>query len=128
MRLICPQPVDPTRARAGGDRGSDDALALFLPHDYTGLVTVPTPVHARPYVAAAGRLEQIKGFRGRDRGDAPACPGWICGSRDRASTRPSSGSKHADSTTSSSRAGSMPLNVAALFRGARAVAVPSSGL
>lgn len=38
-------------------------LPYFLPHDYTGLPEVASPRHERPYVAAAGRLELIKGFQ-----------------------------------------------------------------
>src|SRR5207249_2347799 len=34
-----------------------------LPHDYTGRPPAPTPQHDWPYVAAAGRLEKIKGFQ-----------------------------------------------------------------
>ena len=37
-------------------------LPYFLPDDYTGLPEAPTPAFDRPYVAAAGRLEKIKGF------------------------------------------------------------------
>jgi glycosyltransferase involved in cell wall biosynthesis len=38
-------------------------LPYFLPDDYTGLPESPTPFHDRPYFAAAGRLELIKGFQ-----------------------------------------------------------------
>lgn len=38
-------------------------LPYFLPDDYTGLPEVASPAFGRPYVAAAGRLEQIKGFQ-----------------------------------------------------------------
>ena len=38
-------------------------LPYFLPEDYTGMPVAATPAHARPYIAAAGRLEQIKGFQ-----------------------------------------------------------------
>ncbi len=37
-------------------------LPYFLPADYTGAPPIAPPRHARPYVAAAGRLEKIKGF------------------------------------------------------------------
>jgi glycosyltransferase involved in cell wall biosynthesis len=37
-------------------------LPYFLPEDYTGLPSELSTVYARPYVAAAGRLEKIKGF------------------------------------------------------------------
>ncbi len=38
-------------------------LPYFLPDDYTGLPDSPAPVYPRPYFAAAGRLEKIKGFQ-----------------------------------------------------------------
>jgi glycosyltransferase involved in cell wall biosynthesis len=38
-------------------------LPYFLPDDYTGLPESPTRFFERPYVAAAGRLEEIKGFQ-----------------------------------------------------------------
>ncbi len=38
-------------------------LPYFLPSDYTGLPELAEPGHERPYVAAAGRLEKIKGFQ-----------------------------------------------------------------
>ena len=38
-------------------------LPYFLPVDYTGAAPIDPPYHARPYVAAAGRLEKIKGFQ-----------------------------------------------------------------
>ena len=38
-------------------------LPYFLPDDYTGLPEAATPDFGRPYVAAAGRLEKIKGFQ-----------------------------------------------------------------
>ena len=38
-------------------------LPYFLPDDYTGLPDAPAPRFDRPYVAAAGRLEKIKGFQ-----------------------------------------------------------------
>jgi glycosyltransferase involved in cell wall biosynthesis len=49
-----------------GRRGIDvpiEHMPYFLPHDYTGLPEVASPNHERPYVAAAGRLEEIKGFQ-----------------------------------------------------------------
>lgn len=49
-------------ARRGLKRGMTH-LPYFLPDDYTGLPAVPTPATERPYVAAAGRLESIKGFQ-----------------------------------------------------------------
>jgi glycosyltransferase involved in cell wall biosynthesis len=38
-------------------------LPYFLPDDYTGQPEAPTPAFDRPYVAVAGRLEEIKGFQ-----------------------------------------------------------------
>ena len=38
-------------------------LPYFLPDDYTGLPERPEPAYDRPYIAAAGRLEKIKGFQ-----------------------------------------------------------------
>jgi glycosyltransferase involved in cell wall biosynthesis len=38
-------------------------LPYFLPDDYTGREEEPAPVFDRPYVAVAGRLERIKGFQ-----------------------------------------------------------------
>jgi glycosyltransferase involved in cell wall biosynthesis len=38
-------------------------LPYFLPDDYTGLPEAATHRFERPYVAAAGRLEKIKGFQ-----------------------------------------------------------------
>lgn len=99
-------------------------LPYFLPDDYTGRPEVPTPGHDRPYVAVAGRLEKIKGFQ--DVIDAirrlPHLDLRIAGS----------GPFEAELR---SKAGGMPnvhfegrldsAQVAALFRGAVAVAVPS---
>ena len=99
-------------------------LPYFLPEDYTGLPEVASPRHDRPYVVAAGRLEQIKGFQ--DVIDVmPRLPGLdlrIAGAgayepelRRRASGMPNVIFEgRLDSPT-----------VAALFRSARAVVVPS---
>ncbi len=38
-------------------------LPYFLPEDYTGLPDAAPLSHARPYFAAAGRIEKIKGFQ-----------------------------------------------------------------
>ena len=99
-------------------------LPYFLPEDYTGLPEVASPRVERPYVAAAGRLELIKGFQ--DVIDVmPRLPGLdlrIAGTG-------------AFETELRRRASGMPnvhfegrldgAGVAALFRGARAVVVPS---
>lgn len=99
-------------------------LPYFLPSDYLGGSRVPTPKYDRPYIAAAGRFEDYKGFQ--DAIDAVrAFPGLdlrLAGTgRYEAELR--------------RRAGEMPnvifegplggAEVAALFRGARAVVVPS---
>ncbi len=99
-------------------------LPYFLPRDYTGLPEVASPRHDRPYVAAAGRLELIKGFQ--DVIDVmhrlPGLDLRIAGTgayeadlRARAAGRPN---VHFEGRLDGP-------NVAALFRGARAVVVPS---
>jgi len=99
-------------------------LPYFLPDDYTGLPDAPSTAHDRPYVAAAGRLEKIKGFQ--DAIDAmrrlPGLDLRIAGSGPfEAKLRARSGGManvHFEGRLDSAR-------VAALFRGAVAVAVPS---
>jgi glycosyltransferase involved in cell wall biosynthesis len=99
-------------------------LPYFLPRDYTGLPEIASPRHDRPYVAAAGRLELIKGFQ--DVIDVmPRLPGLdlrIAGAgayevelRHRAAGMTN---VHFEGRLDGPR-------VAALFRGARAVVVPS---
>ncbi|WP_435008083.1 glycosyltransferase family 4 protein [Tundrisphaera lichenicola] len=99
-------------------------LPYFLPADYTGLPAAPTPIHDRPYVAVAGRLEKIKGFQ--DVIEAarrlPHIDLRIAGSgpfeadlRGQAEGLPN---VHFEGRLDSAE-------VAALFRGALAVAVPS---
>jgi glycosyltransferase involved in cell wall biosynthesis len=99
-------------------------LPYFLPQDYTGLPEVASPGHDRPYVVAAGRLERIKGFQ--DVIDVmPRLPGLdlrIAGAgvyeaelRRRAAGMPN---VHFEGRLDSPA-------VAALFREARAVVVPS---
>lgn len=99
-------------------------LPYFLPHDYTGLPEVASPRHERPYVAAAGRLELIKGFQ--DVIDVmPRLPGLdlrIAG----AGAYEADLRRRAEGMTNVHFEGRLDgPNVAALFRGARAVAVPS---
>jgi glycosyltransferase involved in cell wall biosynthesis len=113
--------------REHGRRGVDvpmTHLPYFLPDDYTGLPDAPSPVFDRPYVAAAGRLEKIKGFQ--DVIEAmrrlPDIDLRIAGSG------PFEGElrRLAEGLTNvhfEGRLGSS--EVAALFRGALAVAVPS---
>lgn len=121
--------IAPSRStiREHARRGIDVPIRLlpyFLPHDYTGLPEVASPRHERPYVAAAGRIELIKGFQ-----DAiavmPRLPGLdlrIAGAggyegelRRRAEGMPN---VHFEGRLDGP-------GVAALFRGARAVVVPS---
>jgi len=99
-------------------------LPYFLPDDYTGLPDMAAPGHDRPYVAAAGRLEEIKGFQ--DVIDAmrflPDLDLRVAGSGPfEAELRARAGGManvHFEGRLDSAR-------VAALFRGAVAVAVPS---
>src|SRR5207302_6093572 len=92
--------------------------------DYSGLPAIAAPHHERPYVAAAGRLEKIKGFQ--DAIDAmrrlPGLDLRIAGAgqyepalRERARGLPN---VHFEGRLDAAQ-------VAALFRGARAVVVPS---
>jgi glycosyltransferase involved in cell wall biosynthesis len=99
-------------------------LPYFLPHDYTGLPEIASPRHERPYVAAAGRLELIKGFQ--DVIDVmPRLPGLdlrIAG----AGAFEGVLRKRAEGLTNVHFEGRLDApNVAALFRGARAVVMPS---
>ncbi len=99
-------------------------LPYFLPDDYTGLPEVPSPRFDRPYVAAVGRLEKIKGFQ--DVIEAmhrlPHLDLRIAGSG------PFEGElrRLAEGMTNVHFEGRLDsAQVAALFRGAVAVAVPS---
>jgi glycosyltransferase involved in cell wall biosynthesis len=99
-------------------------LPYFLPADYTGLTEAPTPDHDRPYVAVAGRLEKIKGFQ--DVIEAirrlPGLDLRIAGSgpfeADLRRRAEGLANVHFEGRLDSAE-------VAALFRGALAVAVPS---
>ncbi len=99
-------------------------LPYFLPGDYTGMPEAPTPTHGRPYVAAAGRLEKIKGFQ--DVIDAirrlPHLDLRIAGAgpHEKELRRRAEGLANVHFEGRLDSAG-----VAALFRGAVAVAVPS---
>jgi glycosyltransferase involved in cell wall biosynthesis len=99
-------------------------LPYFLPDDYTGLPDAPPPSFGRPYVAAAGRLEKIKGFQ--DVIEAirrlPNLDLRIAGSGPFESEL----RRLADGATNVHFEGRLDSSgVAALFRGALAVAVPS---
>jgi glycosyltransferase involved in cell wall biosynthesis len=61
--LICPSRSTQFEHARRGIRTPTTHLPYFLPEDYTGLPSVPSPAHTRPYIAAAGRLEKIKGFQ-----------------------------------------------------------------
>ncbi|MDB5349819.1 MAG: glycosyltransferase [Planctomycetota bacterium] len=61
--LICPSRSTQREHARRGIRFPTTHLPYFLPEDYTGMPEAPTPRYARPYVAAAGRLEKIKGFQ-----------------------------------------------------------------
>jgi len=122
--LICPsQSTRREHARRGIETPTVH-LPYFLPPDYTGRPPDPTPEHARPYVAAVGRLEKIKGFQ--DAIDAmrrlPGVDLRIAGSgRFEAELRARArglDNVHFEGRLDSAR-------VAALFRGAVAVVVPS---
>jgi glycosyltransferase involved in cell wall biosynthesis len=99
-------------------------LPYFLPHDYTGMPPAPIPEHPRPYVAAAGRLETIKGFQDAIEAvrSLPDLDLRIAGSgRSEATLRERArglGNVHFEGRLDAAR-------IAALFRGARAVVVPS---
>ena len=61
--LICPSRSTMAEHVRRGITRPTVHLPYFLPEDYTGSPASPTPLHDRPYVAAAGRLETIKGFQ-----------------------------------------------------------------
>jgi glycosyltransferase involved in cell wall biosynthesis len=122
--LICPSR---STQRSHAERGITAAtthLPYFLPEDYTGLPARPEPNYARPYFVAAGRLEKIKGFQ--DAIDAmrhlPDVDLRVAGSgrfepelRAQAAGLPN---VHFEGRLDSAA-------LAALFRGARGVVVPS---
>jgi glycosyltransferase involved in cell wall biosynthesis len=122
--LICPSHSTIREHARRGIKAPMTHLPYFLPHDYTGLPSAPVPSSARPYVAAAGRLEKIKGFQ--DVIDVmhrlPGLDLRIAGSGQyEAALRESArglDNVHFEGRLDAAR-------VAALFRGARAVVVPS---
>lgn len=61
--LICPSQSTRREHARRGLTTPTRHLPYFLPEDYTGMPSVPTPRYDRPYVAVAGRLEKIKGFQ-----------------------------------------------------------------
>ena len=124
-RADLPEPLDDARARPARDQGADDAPALLPARTTTpACPKPPVPDHRRPYVAAAGRLEEIKGFQ--DVIDAirrlPNLDLRIAGSGQyEAALR--ARARGLDNVHFEGRLDAA--QVAALFRGARAVVVPS---
>lgn len=122
--LICPSESTRREHQRRGISARMTRLPYFLPHDYTGLPSAPTPAHARPYVAAAGRLEKIKGFQ-----DAIAAmrrlPGLDLRIAGSGQYEPElrAQAEGLDNVIFEGRLDAA--QVAALFRGARAVVVPS---
>jgi glycosyltransferase involved in cell wall biosynthesis len=122
--LICPSRSTRFEHARRGVEARTVHLPYFLPHDYTGLPPAPTPRYARPYVAAAGRLEKIKGFqdaidavRGLHHVDLRIAGSGGFEAALRAQAR------GLDNVHFEGRLDAAGL--AALFRGARAVVVPS---
>jgi glycosyltransferase involved in cell wall biosynthesis len=122
--LICPSRSTRLEHARRGITARMVELPYFLPDDYTGGPPAPTPRHERPYVAAAGRLEGIKGFQ--DAIDAvrrlpgidlriAGAGGFEAALRERARGL---GNVHFEGRLDAPR-------LAALFRGAVAVVVPS---
>src|SRR5262249_10886134 len=122
--LICPSRSTQDEHARRGINVPTTHLPYFLPHDYTGLPPAPTPAFGRPYVVAAGRLEKIKGFQ--DAIDAMRHLPWL--------DLPIAGTGQFEAALRQQAAGMANVHfegrldaarVAALFRGARAVVVPS---
>jgi glycosyltransferase involved in cell wall biosynthesis len=122
--LICPSRSTQFEHARRGVRVATTHLPYFLPHDYTGEPAVDMPRYDRPYVAVAGRLEKVKGFQ--DAIDAMrSLPGLdlrIAGT----------GRYELDLRAQAAGRSNVffegridAAHVAALFRGARAVVVPS---
>ncbi len=122
--LICPSRSTQREHRRRGITAPTVHLPYFLPDAYPEGPLAPTPRFDRPYVAAAGRLEKIKGFE--DAIDAirrlPHIDLRIAGSgAHEASLR-----ERARGATNIHFEGRLDSSqVAALFRGAAAVVVPS---
>ena len=122
--LICPSRSTQKEHARRGVATPTVRLPYFLPDDYTGLPERPEPAHDRPYVAAAGRLEKIKGFQ--DAIEAIRELPWLdlriagAGRFEKELRTLAEGLKnvHFEGRLDSA-------DVAALFRGSRAVVVPS---
>jgi glycosyltransferase involved in cell wall biosynthesis len=122
--LICPSRSTQNEHARRGIEVLSTHLPYFLPHDYTGLPHLEAPAYERPYVAVAGRLEKIKGFQ--DAIDAmrslPHLDLRIAGT----GAYESELRTRATGLTNVIFEGRLdPAQVAALFREARAVVVPS---
>ena len=122
--LICPSRSTQREHAVRGVRVPTTHLPYFLPHDYTGQRAVGAPNYQRPYVACAGRLEKIKGFQ--DAIDAmrrlPDLDLRIAGTG-RYEESLKEIAQGLDNVHFEGRLDAA--EVAALFRGARAVVVPS---
>jgi glycosyltransferase involved in cell wall biosynthesis len=122
--LICPSRSTRREHALRGITVPTRQLPYFLPEDYTGLPAIPAPARDRPYLAAAGRLEAIKGFQ--DAVDAMRSLPHLdlriagIGAYEGTLRRRASGM---DNVHFEGRLDGAEL--AALFRGARAVVVPS---
>ena len=122
--LICPSRSTQEEHARRGIEARTRHLPYFLPEDYTGLPRAETPRQERPYVAAAGRLERIKGFQ--DAIDAmrhlPHLDLRIAGAGqfecDLKARAEGLENVHFEGRLDAAK-------LAALFRGARAVVVPS---
>lgn len=122
--LICPSQSTRREHARRGIATPTVHLPYFLPDDYTGMPPAPAPEHARPYVAAAGRLEEIKGFQ-----DAIAAMRHLPGLDLRIA---GTGQYEAELRRQAEGMANVHFEgrldaaqLAALFRGARAVVVPS---
>jgi len=122
--LICPSRSTQREHARRGISAPTVHLPYFLPDNYPEGNPSPTPRYTRPYIAAAGRLEKIKGFE--DAIDAirrlPHIDLRIAGAGEhQASLR-----ERARGATNIHFEGRLDsAKVAALFRGALAVVVPS---
>ncbi len=122
--LICPSISTMHEHTRRGIKARMTHLPYFLPHDYTGLPEAPIPTYPRAYVAAAGRLEEIKGFQDviEAMRQLPDLDLRIAGSgqyEEALRTRAKGlANVHFEGRLDAAQ-------VAALFRGARAVVVPS---
>ncbi len=122
--LVCPSLSTRDEHAKRGVKAPFVHIPYFLPHDYTGLPQAPVPKTARPYFAAVGRLEKIKGFQ-----DAIAAFAEVGGVDLRiagAGSYETELRRQAQGLSNVYFEGRLDsANVAALVRGARALIVPS---